>query len=91
MPSPGRRAPGDRSPGDRSPGDRRQAGHTPDRHFRAPDELYLPAAAKAEREGRTVSWVLRHALALYLAGKLPLPQESGPGENESPPPGGDGP
>lgn len=57
----------------------RREGRTPDRHFRAEDDLYLPAAAKAEREGRTVSWVIRHALTLYLRNELPLPgdQETG--------------
>lgn len=56
--------------------------HTPDRHFRAPDELYLPAAAKARREGRSLSWVIRAALRLYLQGRLPLDDI----DDENPPP-----
>ena len=67
---------------DRNPGRQgRRTGLTPDRHFRAGDELYGPALARAEREGRSLSWVIRHALALYVAGKLPMP---GKGENPSP-------
>lgn len=54
---------------------------TPDRHFRADDHLYLSAKAKAEHEGRSLSWVIRHALRLYLAGRLPMPSDT-----EDPPP-----
>ena len=61
-------------------------GRTPDRHFRAEDELYLPASAKAKREGRSLSWVIRHALALYLRNDLPLPGDS-TGDDRNPPPG----
>lgn len=66
-----------------------RTGHTPDRHFRAASELYDPALAKAEREGRTISWVLRHALRLYVAGQLPLDEPGGDSRNgEDPSPGG---
>jgi len=50
----------------------RRKGLTPDRHYRADDELYLPALAKAEHEGRSLAWVIRVALRLYLRGELPL-------------------
>lgn len=57
------------------PSPNRRQGKTPDRHYRAGDELYFPAKARAEREGRSLSWVIRHALRLYLDGKLPLDSE----------------
>ncbi len=62
---------------------------TPDRHFRAEDELYLPSSAKAKREGRSLSFVLRHALRLYLRNELPLPGDS-TGDDKNPPPGNQG-
>lgn len=58
----------------------RCAGPTPTRHFRIPDDLYRQAAAKTRREGRNLSWIIRTALQLYLAGKLPLD-----GDNEKDP------
>ena len=64
----------------------RRAGKTPDRHFRADDELYEPAVSKAQREGRSLSWVIRHALRLYLRDELPLPGPGESGDSESPPP-----
>jgi Ribbon-helix-helix protein, copG family len=51
--------------------------HTPDRHFRAGDDLYLPARAKAALEGRSLSWIIRLALQLYLDDQLPLPEPGG--------------
>lgn len=65
----------------------RRQGTTQDRHFRADDALYGPARAKAKREGRSLSWIIRHALRLYLANRLPLdplPEESGDSESPSP-------
>ena len=62
----------------------RRRGKTPDRHFRAEDELYGPAKAKAEDEGRSLSWVIRHALRMYLEDRLPLPGKPESGDSESP-------
>ena len=59
----------------------RRSGHTPDRHFRIPDEEHDPAKARAEREGRTLTWVVRYALRLYARGELPMPEHE-----QSPPP-----
>ena len=42
---------------------------TTHRTFRAEDELWLPAKAKAEAEGRNLSDVLRDALRAYVAGE----------------------
>lgn len=64
----------------------RRIGKTPDRHFRADDALYNPAKSKAANEGRSLSWVLRHALRLYLAGELPMPGHQDPGDAEGPAP-----
>ena len=63
----------------------RRRGTTPDRHFRADDALYLPAQAKAQREGRSLSWVIRRALHLYLDNRLSLTDE--PPDSDNPPPG----
>jgi hypothetical protein len=49
----------------------RRRGPTKDRHFRAGPELYEAAQAKAAREGRDMSKILRHALWLYLHDELP--------------------
>jgi hypothetical protein len=38
------------------------------RGFRIPTDLYKAAQAKAAREGRTVSDVVRRALSLYVEG-----------------------
>jgi hypothetical protein len=65
----------------------RRHGPSPDHHFRADDELYVPAKAKAEREGRSLSWVIRQGLKLYLRDELPL---ADPGDGENPPPPGTG-
>jgi hypothetical protein len=51
----------------------RRIGKTPDRHFRIPDEEYDPAQDRAEREGRTLTWIVRHAFRLYVRGELPMP------------------
>lgn len=40
---------------------------TPIRGFRIPDDPYFPAKEKAEREGTTVSEVVREALTEYVA------------------------
>ena len=40
--------------------------HTPKRVFRADDDLWDPAAAKAERHGRTMSDILREAMAQWI-------------------------
>lgn len=51
------------------------------RNFRIPGDEYDPAAAKADREGRTLTWIVRHALRLYVRGQLPMPSD-----DESPSP-----
>jgi hypothetical protein len=62
---------------------RRIGEQTPGRNFRIEDTLYDPAQTQAEREGRTLTWVVRWALQLYIHGELPMP-----GDGESPLPGG---
>ena len=74
------------------PQGRDRSRHTPDRHFRIPEAEYGAAKAKAAREGHTITWIVRHALRLYLAGQLPVPGEAPPGHSEDPsPPVGTGP
>lgn len=41
-------------------------GETPKRYFRSPDELWLPAKAKAEGEGTNLTTVLNEALRHFL-------------------------
>jgi hypothetical protein len=57
---------------------------TPDRHFRIPDDEYEPAQDRAEHEGRKLTWIVRHALRLYVAGELPMPSWQS-ADDESPP------
>lgn len=48
----------------------RRTGKTPVRNARIPDEVWLPALAKAEAEGRTATEAMIEALAAYVAAPL---------------------
>lgn len=55
----------------------------PGRYFRIPATEYGPAQVKATREGRTMTWIVRHALRLYVAGLLPLEPVPGTIEDDA--------
>ena len=48
---------------------------TPHRTVRVPDEVWVPAVARAAERGETVSDVVRRALVEYLMPHAPQPQE----------------
>ena len=51
-------------------------------HVLVKDEQLDPVQARLRLEGRNLSWLVRHAMELYLHNKLPLP---GAGNHEKPP------
>jgi hypothetical protein len=50
-------------------------GKTPVRNARVPDEVWLPALAKAEAQGETASDAVEHGLRMYSAEPLPAAYE----------------
>jgi hypothetical protein len=50
-------------------------GKTPVRNARVPDEIWLPALAKAEAQGETASDAVEHGLRMYNAEPLPVTYE----------------
>jgi hypothetical protein len=50
-------------------------GKTPVRNARVPDEVWLPALAKAEAQGETASDAVEHGLRMYSAEPLPSAYE----------------